>query len=338
MQLRLQVLLFYEQDFSAWEQILRELWSITDHSEGDWIGDWLDSVGALLPSQILTTASPSSDDIREIQDLYTRFGTKMILVSTLMESAYTMVCEWSPGTVAHAPNALHFIDEAEEMMKKYGVPLPAKEAVRFLASQKDFSLGKPFEGLRLSKGYKDFEKTLELTGVLQRIGVKTQEEFKRDAKRVFEQYQKYREAHPGSTSPKPEGNCVICPDCQGKGLLLKKLPLLKVDAGKVCKTCSGSGYVPIYKRDFIEIPADNIIKESKTENPNYCDKQYIVYISPGDSYKKIRVNTYYLPQGEKVRICTHYDRGLCDTVEKYDKLPIEYIEEQAYGSWMDGAR
>ena len=76
----------------------------------------------------------------------------------------------------------------------------------------------------------------------------------------------------------------------------------------------------------------------KTQNPNYCDKQYIVYISPGDPRKKIRVNTYYLPQEEKVRICTHYDRGLCDTLEEYEKLPIEYIEEQAYGSWMDGAR
>ena len=97
---------------------------------------------------------------------------------------------------------------------------------------------------RLSKGYKDFEKTLELTGVLHRIGVKTQEEFKRDAERVFEQYQKYHEAHPGSTPPKPEGNCVICPDCQGKGLHLKKIPLLKVDVGKVCKTCGGSGYLP----------------------------------------------------------------------------------------------
>ncbi len=97
---------------------------------------------------------------------------------------------------------------------------------------------------RLSKGYKDFEKTLELTGVLHRIGVKTQEEFKRDAERVFEQFQMYREVHPGSTPPKPEGNCVICPDCQGKGLHLKKLPLLKVDVGKVCKTCGGSGYLP----------------------------------------------------------------------------------------------
>lgn len=40
-----EVLLFYGQDFSAWERILRELWSITNGSEGDWIGTWLDSVG-----------------------------------------------------------------------------------------------------------------------------------------------------------------------------------------------------------------------------------------------------------------------------------------------------
>ncbi|MDE7430015.1 MAG: hypothetical protein K2N00_12275 [Lachnospiraceae bacterium] len=146
----------------------------------------------------------------------------------------------------------------------------------------------------LSKGYKDFEKTLELTGVLHRIGVKTQEEFKKDAERVFEQYQKYREAHPGSASLKPEGNCVICSDCQGKGLHLKKLSLLKVDVGKVCKTCGGFGYLPAYVSDFVEIPADNIIKESRTETPGYCDKQYIVYMSLGDSRKKIRVNTYYL--------------------------------------------
>lgn len=145
-----EVLLFYRQDFSAWEQILRELWSITNGSEGDWIGTWLDSVEPLLPSQILTTAPSSSDDIRKIRNLYTQSGTKMILVSALMESVYSMVCKWAPDTVAYDPDALHFIDETEEMMKKWGVPLPAGENVQFLIAQKDFSLGKPFEGLRLS--------------------------------------------------------------------------------------------------------------------------------------------------------------------------------------------
>ena len=147
-----EVLQFYGQDFSSWEWILRELWSITNRSEGDWIGNWLDSVGELLPSLILTnkTDLPRPDDISKIQTLYTQSGMAMILVNTLMENAYTMVCEWSPDMTAHNPDALHFIDEAEEMMQKFGVPLPANESIQFLESQKDNSLGKPFDGLRLS--------------------------------------------------------------------------------------------------------------------------------------------------------------------------------------------
>ena len=90
--------------------------------------------------------------------------------------------------------------------------------------------------------------------------------------------------------------------------------------------------------DFIEIPVENIIKESRIETPEYCDKNYIIYSSPGDARMKIRVNTYYLLQGKKVRLCTHYDRGLCDTLEEYNRLPEEYIRKQVYCSWMDGAR
>lgn len=37
-------------------------------------------------------------------------------------------------------------------------------------------------------------------------------------------------------------------------------------------------------------------------------------------------------------LCKSYDRGLCDTIEEYEKLDLKYIESQAYGSWMDGAR
>lgn len=154
-----EVLPFYGQDLSAWEQILRELWRITSCSEGDWIGCWLDSVGELLPSMILTnrTDESFSHETRKIQNLYQQSGPAMILVNTIMENAYTMVCEWSPDNAAYDPGALRFIDEVEEMMKNFGVPLPANEAVSFLVSQKDFSLGKPFDGLHLSRlSKKDF--------------------------------------------------------------------------------------------------------------------------------------------------------------------------------------
>jgi len=98
-------------------------------------------------------------------------------------------------------------------------------------------------------------------------------------------------------------------------------------------------------KDFIEISVDNIIKESKTKTPGYCDKQYIVYISPNDRHRKIHVNTYFYRvksffslQKIKIRLCIYYDRALCETLEEYHRLPVEYIEKQAYCSWMDGAR
>lgn len=90
--------------------------------------------------------------------------------------------------------------------------------------------------------------------------------------------------------------------------------------------------------DFIEIPIENIIKESFTEYPGYGDKQYIVYKDPNNSCKKIRVNTYYFRNETKARLCIYYDRGLCNTLEEYSHLSKGYIESQAYGSWMDGAR
>lgn len=139
-----ETLRFYGQDISAWECVLRKLWSITDSTEGDWIGNWLDTVGELLPSTVLTGKTG------KIQNLYTRSGTIMILVNALMENAYAIVCEWSPEKVVYDPDALHYIDSAEEIMEKFGVPLPAKEAIQFLVSQRDSSVGKPFDGLCLS--------------------------------------------------------------------------------------------------------------------------------------------------------------------------------------------
>ena len=95
---------------------------------------------------------------------------------------------------------------------------------------------------RSASGFKDLERTMEEAGILKRIGIMTKEDFKRTAEQVFGQFEKYREAHPGSVRPKPEGDCVLCPDCDGKGLIVKRI--LKLDIGKVCKTCGGSGYVP----------------------------------------------------------------------------------------------
>lgn len=58
----------------------------------------------------------------------------------------------------------------------------------------------------------------------------------------------------------------------------------------------------------------------------------------GGGMNTIKVSTYYAVKGSKARLCIYYDRGLCGTVKEYCGLSTDYIEEQAYGAYMDGAR
>ncbi len=147
-----ETLRFYGQDLSAWEWILRQLWSITDCSEKNWIDIWLDSVGELLPSTVLvndsTEAAPA--EMGKARTLYTQAGTAMIVINTVIENAYTIVCEWSPETTACDPDALCLIDKVEGTMKAFGVSLPLNEDIRPLFEQKDSYFGKPFDGVRVS--------------------------------------------------------------------------------------------------------------------------------------------------------------------------------------------
>ncbi len=91
-------------------------------------------------------------------------------------------------------------------------------------------------------------------------------------------------------------------------------------------------------RDYIELPMDKIIKESQTTEKRFCDKKYVVYININDPKQKVHINTEYFKENNVIKLCKYYDRGLCDTVEEYERLNIRYIEAQAYGSWMDGAK
>lgn len=142
---------FYKQDFVAWEWLLRKLWSVTDNSENNWIDVWLDSIGELLPKAVLTSSSVVSKETGKARNLYIQAGCAMIVINTILESAYMMVSEWAPDTSAHDPAALGYIDEAEEMMKRFEVPRPSDEVVqRLFVEQKSSSLGKPFDGLRFS--------------------------------------------------------------------------------------------------------------------------------------------------------------------------------------------
>jgi len=147
-----ETLQFYKQDLTAWEWILRKLWSITDNSEGNWIDVWLDSIEELLPSTVLTntTAETTSEERSKAQNLYTQAGIAMIVINTILENAYSIVCEWSPYTEAYDPDALYHIDKVEETLKAFGVPLPSNKIVQLLLEQKDYLFGETFDGLRFS--------------------------------------------------------------------------------------------------------------------------------------------------------------------------------------------
>ncbi len=147
-----EALRFYGQDLNAWEWVLRRLWAITDCSENNCFDIWLDSVGELLPSKVLRniTVETTSAEISKARTLYTQAGAAMIVINAVIENAYTIVGQWDYDTTSNDPDAIRLIEKVEETMMAFGVPLPSNEIIQPLLAQKDFSLGKPFDGLRLS--------------------------------------------------------------------------------------------------------------------------------------------------------------------------------------------
>lgn len=93
-----------------------------------------------------------------------------------------------------------------------------------------------------SRGWWDLQRTLEDAGVFRRLGVAAEADLRRSAGAIFSQFDAYRAAHTDSFRPRP-ADAVPCPACAGRGIFPKRLPILKVEVGKVCRTCGGSGYV-----------------------------------------------------------------------------------------------
>ncbi len=147
-----EALRFYGQDLNAWEWVLRRMWSITDRSEDNWFDIWLDSVGDLLPSEVLrnNAAKTTSEEMSKARALYTQAGVAMIVIDAVIENAYTIVGQWDYDTTANDPDAIRLIEKVEETMHAFGVPLPSDEIIQPLLAQKDLSLGEPFDGSRLS--------------------------------------------------------------------------------------------------------------------------------------------------------------------------------------------
>lgn len=72
---------------------------------------------------------------------------------------------------------------------------------------------------------------------MQEIRRKAREQTEEDVAAAYREYRKEKGLDMGQ-----EGT--PCPDCNGKGMVVKEIPILRVKAGKICKTCGGSGFLP----------------------------------------------------------------------------------------------
>lgn len=149
---------FYKQDISAWEWLLRRLWSITECSEESGLDIWFDSVGELLPHYVLIRSDDNTLDFKKnAQTLYIQAGSSMIVINEILDSTYNIVGGWFSGDtdeweiITDDPDVLRYIDKAEATMREFAVPLPLDELVQcLLAEQKSPSFGKSFDSLRFS--------------------------------------------------------------------------------------------------------------------------------------------------------------------------------------------
>lgn len=50
--------------------------------------------------------------------------------------------------------------------------------------------------------------------------------------------------------------------------------------------------------NYIKLNLDNIIRESQTIAPEYCNKKYVIYYNPKENSQKVRINTDYFKSNQ----------------------------------------
>ena len=94
----------------------------------------------------------NSKETEKARALYIEAGFAMIVIHTILENLYEMAGAWDAHTEAHDPEGLGRIDQVEETIRDFGVPLPPCETVqRLITEQQGASLGKAFARPRLPR-------------------------------------------------------------------------------------------------------------------------------------------------------------------------------------------
>ena len=91
--------------------------------------------------------------------------------------------------------------------------------------------------------------------------------------------------------------------------------------------------------DYNSIPGESIILKGTIQNVHLGSHRYIIYHNENGQKNKICICAdFWCDDDGTYGIEPAYSRGLCDTIEEFEKFTMAEIESDAYGAWMDGAR
>jgi hypothetical protein len=156
---------FYGEDIGDWKWILEELWAITSTWD---IERWVKRVCDLTPESVLPYVSYQEmlEKVKErgywyelgeenfvsLQSLYRKERPGFQVISSMVDRIYgVIVDDWGDSEEPFTLSCLYNIDEAEELMRCSGIPLPSDStAMDFIMKHRDKHYGKPFEGVQFS--------------------------------------------------------------------------------------------------------------------------------------------------------------------------------------------
>lgn len=139
-----------------WHPLLALLWQVAELPAPLVSREWLDRAMDFLPSTVLAP-SPGPAEPRGQEErfaaawaLYTRAGYRMAYLAPLAELPIRLVCDYWDDPSASPRDSLVLLEEARQLMEDYGIPLPPRDRVEFLAGMKGGGPGDPFVGRQCS--------------------------------------------------------------------------------------------------------------------------------------------------------------------------------------------
>lgn len=142
-----------------WHPLLALLWQVAELPAPLVAGEWVDRAMDFLPSEVLSlgpaSGEPKSPEEKErsaaARSLYTAAGYRMAYLAPLAELPVRLVLDYWEDPSAGPDDSLALLEEARRLMEDYGIPLPPRDRVEFLAKQKAAGPGESFVGRQCSR-------------------------------------------------------------------------------------------------------------------------------------------------------------------------------------------